>query len=344
MNKLLERVHCCASAMTLMLITGLVAAAVPSGFIYTANERDASISEITLATATVRTFKASVMAHNVQVTPDGRYLLVVGMPVSGNQMKDMKKMSGGEQGSLLIFDVRHLERPVATLPTGKDPAHVVTDHEGRRAFVTNSKDNAITVFDLTRRTVTGTISTGAGPHGLRPSPDGRELYVADVADGSVSVIDTTTLKEVARIPVGKAPVQVGFTPDGRQAYVSLRDEDKVAIIDVATRRVVAKVDVGRNPIQVFGTPDGKRMYVANQGSVAVPDDRASVIDVASRTVIATVTTGSGAHGVVVGDSGATAFITNIEAGTVSAVDTASQRVTATFKVGSGPNGISYRRK
>ena len=85
------------------------------------------------------------------------------------------------------------------------------------------------------------------------------------------------------------------------------------------------------------------MYVANQGSEKAWDDKVSVIDLASRKVTTTVTTGPGAHGVVVDSSGKTAFVTNIEAGTVSAIDTTSQRVTATFKVGAGPNGITYRR-
>jgi YVTN family beta-propeller protein len=347
MNKLIKKTLLCASALTLMIATGIASATLPSGFIYTANERDTSISEITLQTGQVRTFKASVVPHNVQMTPDGAFLLAVGMAAEGHDkegMQGMKKMQpDNDEGKLLIFDVHHLDKPVATLPAGKHPAHVITDREGQRAFVTSSEENAITVLDLARRTVIGKIGTGASPHGLRPSPDGRELYVANVGDGSVSVVDTTTLKAVARIPVGKAPVQVGFTPDGRQVYVSLRDENKVAIIDVATRRVIGKVDVARNPIQVYATSDGKTMYVANQGSEKSWDDKVSVIDLASRKVTSTVTTGPGAHGVVVDSSGKTAFVTNIEAGTVSAIDTTSQRVTATYSVGAGPNGITYRR-
>ena len=78
--------------------------------------------------------------------------------------------------------------------------------------------------------------------------------------------------------------------------------------------------------------------LASQGNNMV------VIDIASGKVFATVTTGPGAHGVVVDSSGKTAFVTNIDAGTVSAIDTNTQQVTSTFKVGAGPNGISYRRK
>ncbi|HQZ08334.1 MAG TPA: cytochrome D1 domain-containing protein [Burkholderiaceae bacterium] len=351
MNKLIKKTLLCASALTLMIATGVASAAPLSGFVYTANERDASISEIALETGQVRTFKAPIVAHNVQITPDGAFLLAVGMTAEGHEKEGahdahgMQKMEPvNDEGKLMIFDVRNLDKPVASLPAGKHPAHVVTDREGQRAFVTSAEENAITVLDLARRKVVGKIDTGASPHGLRPSPDGKELYVANIGDDSVLVVNTTTLKVVARIPVGKAPAQVGFTPDGRQVYVSLSGENKVAIIDVATRQVIGKVDVGRSPIQVYATSDGKTMYVANQGSEKAWDDKVSVIDIASRKVIAAVTTGPGAHGVVVDSSGKTAFVTNIDAGTVSAIDTNTQQVTSTFKVGAGPNGISYRRK
>ena len=346
MNKLIKKTLLCASALTMMIATAGASAAPLTGTIYTANERDTSISQITLATGLVRTFKTSIVPHNVQMTPDGKFLLAVGMAAEdhGKEAKHgAHKMTSDDEGKLSIFDIRNLDKPVATLPAGKHPAHVVTDREGQRAFVASSEENAITVLDLARHTVIGKIATGAAPHGLRPSPDGRELYVADVGDNSVSVVNTTTLKEVARIPVGKAPVQVAFTPDGRQVYVSLRDENKVAIIDVATRQVIGKIDVARNPIQLYVTSDGKTLYVANQGTEKDWDDKVSVIDIASGKVKATVTTGAGAHGVVVDASGATAFVTNIDAGTVSAIDTTSQQVTATFKVGAGPNGITYRR-
>ncbi len=346
MNRLMKNTLICASALMFAITTGGVNAAALSGFIYTANERDASISEIALASGQVRTFKASVVPHNIQITPDGAYLLAVGMAAGEHGKAGMQGMKAmppdNEEGQLLVYAVGNLEKAVATLPAGKHPAHVVTDQAGQRAFVTSSEENAITVIDLIRRTVIGKIVTGASPHGLRPSPDGLELYVANVGDGTVSVVDTTTMKTVASIPVGRSPVQVGFTPDGKQVYVSLRDENKVAVIDVATRSVIAKVGVSRNPIQVYATSDGKTMYVANQGTEKSPDNKVSAIELATRKVRATVTTGAGAHGVVVDDSGQTAFVSNIEAGTVSAIDTSTQRVTTTFKVGAGPNGITYR--
>ena len=262
------------------------------GFVYTADERGNSISEIDLGTGQVRTIATPISPHNVQVSRDGSLLLVVG------EMEGMKEMKGMERGRLLIFDTGTMSvSGAADIEVGREPAHVIVDAQNRLAFVTNSMDNNLSVVDIQQKKVVATIPTGKMPHGLRMSPDGREIYVANVNDNSISVIGVAPSREVARIPVGKAPAQVGFTPDGRYVYASLRDANSVAVIDVVQRRKVATVEVGRNPIQVFVTPDGRFVYVANQGTETNPDNIVSVIETSNNKVVATIETGQGAHGV-----------------------------------------------
>jgi YVTN family beta-propeller protein len=322
------------------------ALAATSGFVFTANELGNSISRIDLATGKVETTSVPISAHNVQVTSDGKLLLVVGANADHEDMTAGGAPEGMDmdtKGSMLVFTASDVPSgPIATVEVGMHPAHVVADREGRYAYVTNSGDNDVTVVDINSGKVTGTIPTGAYPHGQRLSPNGQELYVANVEDGSVSVLDPVRHTELARIPVGSAPVQVGFTPDGMRAYVSLRDENKVAVIDTATRRVIAKVDVGKGPIQVYATPDGRYVYVANQGTEEDPGDTVSVIEVATNTEIATVRTGWGAHGIAISKDGALVFVTNIFGSTVSVIDTKRNTVLADFAVGKGPNGVTYQ--
>jgi YVTN family beta-propeller protein len=316
-----------------------------SGFVYTADERDNSITVIDLSTGQVKSIATSISPHNVQVSLDGRLLLAVGAIEKDNAQggRGHGEMGGAERGRLLILDTGGLSVEGATeIEVGRAPAHVVVDGQTKWAYVTNAMDNNLSVVDLQQHKVIATIPTGAMPHGLRLSPGGRELYVANVSDNSVSVIDVTRSKEMTRIPVGKAPAQVGFTSDGRRVYVSLRDENSVAVIDVAQRKKIATVAVGRNPIQVFATPDGRYVYVANQGTEANPDNTVSVIETGHNSVIATIETGKGAHGVVVSDDGRHAFISNIADGTVSVIDTANRQVINTIKVGEGPNGIAFK--
>ena len=310
------------------------------GTVWSADEGGSSISAIDLGTGTVTTTPIPVAPHNVDLTPDGRFLLAVGTPASGDHGDGHDHAGGNTAGLLVMLAPRDLSKPAATVEIGAHPAHVVADRQGR-AFVSLSGSDEVAVVDLAQGTVATRIRTGAYPHGLRLSPDGAELYVANVEDGSVSVVDTASLTEAARIPVGAGPVQVGFTPDGSRVYVSLRDENRVAVIDTATREVTGRIEVGPNPIQMIATPDGKQVYVANQGTEAAPNDTVSVIDTATGEVARTLKTASGAHGVSVSADGAFVFVTNIADDSVSVIDVARQEVVGSVPVGDRPNGIVY---
>ncbi|MDG4893621.1 cytochrome D1 domain-containing protein [Mesorhizobium sp. WSM4976] len=352
--------------LALMTATAVAAAAVlvkpagaaepvASGFVYTADEEDGSISRIDLSTGKVETFPVAIAPHNVQFVPATGRLLAVGAPrpaggEGGSGHSDDHSKTGGmgemdmdAGGKLIALDTANLASgPIASIPAGAHPAHVIADPDGNRAFVTDSEHNIVSVIDLTNGAVIATVPTGDYPHGLRMSPDGRFIYVANVKDGTVSVLDAVKLTEVARIKVGQAPVQVGFTPDGSRVYVSLRDENKVAVINTSARQEIERTEVGRSPIQVHATPDGRFIFVANQGTEAKPNDTVSVINVASGKVVKTIRTGLGAHGVAVSNDSAFVFVTNILDGTVSLISVKNQSVLQSYVVGKGPNGITFQ--
>ncbi len=128
MNKLINKTLLCASALTLMIATGVASGAPLSGFVYTANERGASISEIALESGKVRTFKTPIVAHNVQITPDGAFLLAVGMTVQGHDKDSahgthgMQKMEPEkDRRKLFNFEVPKKEEPVGNLAGRKTP-------------------------------------------------------------------------------------------------------------------------------------------------------------------------------------------------------------------------------
>jgi len=306
-----------------------------TGTVFTADEIAGSVSAIDLATGQVRSVGLPIQPHNVQIAPDGKTLLLVG--VAGHAAH-----GGASTGRLIVMDARDFTRPArANIAIGPHPAHVITDRAGARAFVTDSVHNGILPIDLASGTLGKWIPAGTYPHGLRLAPDGSELYVANMRSGDVSVINLAAQAEVARIRVGAAPVQVGFTPDGRSVGVSLNGENAVVLIDRASRTVVGRVAVGRNPVQVQASVDGSLLYVANQGTTAQPDDTVSLIDIDRRVVVATIPSGRGAHGVAISNDGRLVFISNIADASVAVLDTAQRRRVASFKVGTGPNGITY---
>lgn len=322
--------------------TPTLASALPAGVVVTANEHGASLTHLNLTNGDATNQSIGIAPHNVQVSASGRYLMAVGEAKSNDHGHGGEHAHGDATGRLKLYPANDpTGSPVASIEVGSHPAHVVSDLEGRFAYVTNAGGNSLSVIDLEAKESVATIATGEYPHGLRLSPDGRELYVANVLDGSVSVIDVVAQEEVARLPVGLAPVQVGFTPDGTRVFVSLRDENRVAVIDTASREIVEHIEVGRLPIQVHATADGRFMLVANEGSKAEPDNRVSVIGLDSLAVVATYEVGAGAHGISVDDTGRFAFITSLYDDSLSVIDLEAGAVINRHDTGQGPNGVTW---
>lgn len=139
----------------------LQAATLPNGVVYSANDGDGSVSEITLRTGAVRTAKVSVIPHNVQISPDGKTVLAVAMPpIAGMAGHDTGDKQAGEKtdtqassqednnAKLLLIDASQIDKTLATLPSVGHPAHVVTSKNGDRAYITNSEVNQVTVVDI----------------------------------------------------------------------------------------------------------------------------------------------------------------------------------------------------
>lgn len=321
-------------------------AVVAADKVYVANEEADSVSVLDAASFKLFTpVSVGKMPHNVQVSPDGKFVWVTnnGEPdakdAPANGMAKGEHAAMAKAGAVWLIDAAS-DTVVAKVPVGLHPAHVVLTPDGRFAYVVNGGDNSVSVVDASERSVVATIPVGKSPHGIRFAPDGRQAYVANTKGGTVSVIDVASRKEIEQIPVGKGPAQVGFTADGRLAFVSLSQEKAVAVIDPATRKVTRKIGVGTVPIQLYATPDSGTLLVANQGSRSKPGDTVSMIDLQTFKVVKTLKTGAGAHGVVVDREGRLAYITNTYAGTVSVIDIKARKVVSTVRVGKGPNGVS----
>ncbi|MBU4183523.1 MAG: beta-propeller fold lactonase family protein [Gammaproteobacteria bacterium] len=330
-----------------VLLAGSLSVHAADRKIFVANEGAGTVSVINAETFKLtRHIAVGAGAHNVQVSPDGKLAWVTnnGTPKSAAAGMAHAGMSTAEHGAMSqageVWSIdTETDEVVARVVVGKHPAHVVVSADGLWAYVTNGGDNTLSVVDTKSLKVVDTIPTGEFPHGIRLSPDGKQAYVANLKGGTVSVIDTESRKEISQIPVGKGPAQVGFTSDSRLAFVSLSQEASVAVIDPVSRKVIRKVRVGNVPIQLYATPDNRFLFVANQGSRKSPGNTVSEIDLSTFST-QRIQTGIGAHGVVVGNDGRHAYVTNLYANTVSVIDVRSRKSVATVAVGVGPNGIS----
>jgi len=113
-----------------------------------------------------------------------------------------------------------------------------------RIFVSNEKDNTITVLDGQSLAITNTIKVGQRPRAILLSVDGKSLYICASDSDRIEVLDLTTLKIVRTLPSGPDPERFDTSPDGKLLYIANENDNKVSVLDIAAAKIVAETPVG----------------------------------------------------------------------------------------------------
>ena len=150
-------------------------------------------------------------------------------------------------------------------------------------FVSNEKDNTVTVLNAETLETVKTIKVARRPRGIVVSPDGKEVFVA-AGDGDImDVIDTSKLEVTRQLESGPDPELMAVDPKGDIIYIANEDDSLVTIMDIKSGDILAEVPVGVEPEGMGVSPDGK-FTVATSESTSM----AHVIDNASNKLIANV--------------------------------------------------------
>jgi YVTN family beta-propeller protein len=115
------------------------------------------------------------------------------------------------------------------------------------AWVSNEKDNSLSLIDLQTLQVTDTLPVGQRPRGLLLSHDNKLLYICASDSDRVQVMDVATRKIIKELPSGKDPEQFALHPNNRWLYVSNEDDALVTVIDTETSKVLSQINVGVEP-------------------------------------------------------------------------------------------------
>jgi len=91
--------------------------------------------------------------------------------------------------------------------------------DGSELWVSSLLDDAMYIYDVKAKKVTGRVSTGMGPNWIVFTPDGKYACISNTDTDDVSIIDAKTRREVTRVKVGKVPkrlaVATAVVPRGK---------------------------------------------------------------------------------------------------------------------------------
>jgi YVTN family beta-propeller protein len=211
---------------------------------------DPLISELTIVNDSSKRIseylkmESAYLMENIAFTPEGDLAIVTLIRPKNNvpsiQVERGFMMTHGfgiieqkENGRIIQLLIDEPNRYFA------DPFDIVISPDGKKAFISSSGVNYITVIDIdsvrqlisesspemlsaysdhlgiSSRYVIKRIKTGANPKGIALSPDGKTLYVAEHLNDKISVISTDKLATTDSIDLG-GPRRITVTRQGRR--------------------------------------------------------------------------------------------------------------------------------
>ncbi|MGH2356777.1 MAG: hypothetical protein ACRDGJ_02045 [Candidatus Limnocylindria bacterium] len=181
------------------------------------------------------------------------------------------------------------------LKTSGEPFGIAIDPQGGRAYVTDSRENTLSVFDLTSGDVLAYIPTGRQPNHVVLF--GGRAFVSNFTDASITVIDTSANRAVKTLSVGG--LGLAINPETKRLYAA--GGSRVSVLDAVTGALVA--DLGAPPgANVWGVavdPATNRIYATD-----IANARLLVYDGATNALVGEVEIDAPARfGIAVGPSG-----------------------------------------
>jgi PQQ-dependent catabolism-associated beta-propeller protein len=127
--------------------------------------------------------------------------------------------------------------------------------EAHEVYVSNEKDNSVSVIDTISLDVVRTFKVGRRPRGITFSRDFSQFYVCASDHDAVQVFDAKTDTHLYDLPSGRDPEQFALSKDGKRLYIANEDDAVTTIVDLEKRQVVKQVDVGVEPEGMAISPD-----------------------------------------------------------------------------------------
>ena len=148
-------------------------------------------------------------------------------------------------------------------------------------WITNEKDDTISVIDTKTLEVVRTLKTGERPRGITFAKDFSRVFICASDSDTVQVMDPATGEILAELPSGEDPEQFVLHPDNRHLYIANEDDAVTTVVDVDSRKVVAQINVGIEPEGMGVSPDGAYVVTTSETT-----NMAHWIDTATQKIVA----------------------------------------------------------
>lgn len=176
-----------------------------------------------------------------------------------------------------------------------------------------------------------------------PPVQSAELLVGNKSGDTVWRLSLRDGRRIGEYRTGEAPHEIAVAPDGRLAVVTnyggSKSGNTLSVLDLVSGKPTRTIDLGQHsaPHGARFLADGRRVLVTTEASASLV-----VVDVASGEVERSIDVGGGTgHMLALSPDGQVAYLTKIQAGTISRIDLATgARIEK--PAGKGAEGVAVR--
>src|SRR6201991_1192070 len=226
-------------------------------------------------------------------------------------------LNSGEATLSLIDEATR--QVVDTVPTGKEPHHLMATPDNTSLIDANSVPNNLLFVDPKSGQVQRWVENIEDPYQIGFSPDRKWLVTTGLRLDRLDIYHYDGQKNqmtlASRLPLAVMPSHIAFTNDSKTVFVTLQVSGELAAIDLATQTVKWKMKVGKVPAGLWMTPGEKYLLVGMTGA-----DYVAGVDWRNQKIVQTIHTGHGAHNFRSLADGKHAAVSNRGASTISIID------------------------
>src|SRR5580704_1815858 len=156
-------------------------------------------------------------------------------------------LNSGEATLSLIDETTR--QVVGTVPTGKEPHHLMATPDNSSLIVANSVSNNLMFVDPKTGKVQRWVENIEDPYQIGFSPDKRWVVTTGLRLDRLDIYhyDGHDMTLASRLPLAVMPSHMAFSNDSKTVFVTLQVSGELAAIDLATQTVKWKMKVGKVP-------------------------------------------------------------------------------------------------
>ena len=224
-------------------------------------------------------------------------------------------LNSGEATLSLIDETTH--QVVGTVPTGKEPHHLMATPDNSSLIVANSVSNNLMLVDPKTGKVQRWVENIEDPYQIGFSPDKKWVVTTGLRLDRLDIYhyDGHDMTLAKRLPLAVMPSHIAFSSDSTTVFVTLQVSGELAAVDLATQQVKWKMKVGKVPAGLWMTPGDKYLLIGMTGA-----DYVAVLDWRNQKIVKTIQTGNGAHNFRSLADGKHVAVSNRVASTISIID------------------------